>query len=63
MTIREALMAEVDFLLDCAKSQTDLGLACTMALAAQQRLNAIKGAGSDERSVRVYGISIRDAER
>lgn len=41
-TTRDALMAEVDFLLDCAKNQTDVGLACEMALAAQKRLNAIK---------------------
>ena len=41
-TTRDALMAEVDFLLDCAKNQSDTGMACEMALAAQQRLNAIK---------------------
>jgi hypothetical protein len=42
LTERAALMTEVDFLLDCAKHQQDVGLACEMALAAQRRLNAIK---------------------
>lgn len=42
-TIRDALMAEVDFLLDCAKNNRERpGLACGLALAAQKRLNAIK---------------------
>lgn len=53
-TTRDALMAEVDFLLDCAKNQSDVGMACGMALAAQKMLNAIKALDKMNEAFRSY---------
>lgn len=53
-TERDALMAEVDFLLDCAKKQPDVGVACSIALAAQVRLNAIKALDRMNEAFRSY---------
>lgn len=52
-------MAEIDFLLDCAKNQSDAGMACTMALAAQERLNVIKALDRMNEAFELYEESRR----